>query len=332
MELIERYLQAVKFWLPVQQKDDIIAELSADIHAQAEERESGLGRELTETEVEELLKQRGHPLLVANRFQPQESLIGPALFPIFRFVMKIFAYGYLLPAVLVWIGLMIFSPSYRFEQTHPSWFGAFASLIYNMWFVTCLVVCPITIVFAALERNQARIHFFDRWSPSKLPPVRNPHQIPRHSSAVEVAVNLIFFIWWAAYMHSPEVHFGSALHISLSSQWPWFFWSYLLIAAGNIAFSGSNLLHPYWTAWRATLRLLFDAVGAVLLCWLMKSSILTGITTANLSPERALAITHAINGWMVTLFPAAIVVALVLAAINAYRIVRLMRAKERQTL
>jgi hypothetical protein len=331
MQLIERYLQAVKFWLPKQQKDDIIAELSADIHAQLDERETALGRQLTEAEVEELLKQRGHPLLVANRFQPQESLIGPVLFPIYRFVMKIFAYGYLLPAVLVWIGLMTFSPSYRFEQTHPSWFTAFTSLVHYLWFATCLVVCPITIVFAAMERNQARVHIFDRWSPGKLPPVRDPNQIPRHSSAVEVAVNLIFFICWAAYMHSPVVHIGSALRIFFAPQWPWFFWSYLLVSAGNIAFSGSNLLHPHWTAWRATLRMLFDAVGAVLFCWLMKSNILAGITAASLSPEKALEFTHAVNGWMNKLFPAAIVVGLVLAAVNVYRIVRLMRSGKSST-
>jgi hypothetical protein len=31
MELIERYLQAVNFWLPKRQKHDIINELSEDI-------------------------------------------------------------------------------------------------------------------------------------------------------------------------------------------------------------------------------------------------------------------------------------------------------------
>jgi hypothetical protein len=46
MELIERYLQAVKFWLPKRQKDDIIAELSGDIYSQIEEREAALGRAL----------------------------------------------------------------------------------------------------------------------------------------------------------------------------------------------------------------------------------------------------------------------------------------------
>jgi hypothetical protein len=40
MELLDRYLQAVGFWLPQPQKRDIIAELSEDIHSQIEEKQS----------------------------------------------------------------------------------------------------------------------------------------------------------------------------------------------------------------------------------------------------------------------------------------------------
>jgi hypothetical protein len=128
MGLIERYLQAVKFWLPRRQKNDIIAELSADIYAQIEEREAELGRKLTEAEVEAQLKQRGHPLLVANRFQPQGYLIGPGFFPVYCFVLKIVGLCYLIPWLLVWIGLMTFSPVYRAEQIQSSWFAALGSM------------------------------------------------------------------------------------------------------------------------------------------------------------------------------------------------------------
>jgi hypothetical protein len=325
MELIERYLQAVKFGLPKRQRDDIIAELSEDIYAQIEERETVLGRKLTEAEVEEILKQRGHPLLVANRFLPQESLIGPVYFPIYRFVLKIFAYGYLLPATLVWIGLMIFSPSYRFEQTHPSWFHAFASLFSYLWFTFCLVVVPLTIAFVVLERQQARVRYFDHWNPGKLPPVRNLNLIPRHSSAIAVAFNLIFFVLWAVYAHSLEMRFGSVLHISFQPQWLWFFWGYLALSLGNAALSSANLMHPYWTITRAKLRLFSDAVGAVIFCWLMKANILAGISITNLSAEKAIGLTQAINHRMTTLFPAAIVIGLVAIAINIYRIARLQR-------
>jgi hypothetical protein len=327
MELIERYLQAVKFWLPKRQKDDIIAELSGDIYAQVEEREAALGRTLTETEVEEILKQRGNPLLVANRFLPQESLIGPVFFPIYRFVLKIFAYGYLLPATLVWIGLMIFSSSYRFEQIHPSWFHAFASLFSYLWFTTCLVVVPLTIAFVVLERQQDRVRIFDRWSPRKLPSARNPNLIPRFDSSFELAASLIFLVWFAVYLYSPVVRIGSSIEIFLSPQRLWFFWGYLALALINAALSAANLLHPYWTRQRATLRLLSDAVGAALFCWLMKANVLSGISVTSLSTEKAIGLTQAINHWMDTLFPAAIVVGLVVIATGIYRIVRLKPAE-----
>src|SRR5216684_1951855 len=110
MELIDRYLQAVKFWLPKNQKQDIIAELSEDLRSQIEDREAELGRKLNESEVADLLKQRGRPVLVANRFLPQDSLIGPVLFPIYLFVLKLVAVFYMVPWILVWIGIAIFRP------------------------------------------------------------------------------------------------------------------------------------------------------------------------------------------------------------------------------
>ncbi|MGA2673401.1 MAG: hypothetical protein ABSE99_09235 [Terracidiphilus sp.] len=328
MELIERYLQAVGFWLPRQQKHDIIAELSADIHAQIEEREAGLGRKLTEAEVETVLKQRGHPLLVANRFLPQEHLIGPGLFPVYRFVLKIVALCYLIPWLLVWGGLMTFSPVYRAQQTSSSWFAAIASMWGSFFGTAFVVVGVLTIAFAVLERMQNRLHFFDRWNPSKLPPVRKPNLIPRGSSSVELAVNLLFIVWWAAYLHSPLVRIGSTVEISLNPQWIWFFWSYLLLALANAAFAAANLMHPFWTPSRAAFRLLSDALGAALFCWLLKATILAGIAIPNVASDKAAAITHAVNYWMATLFPAGIVVGLVLVAINVYRIVRLQSETE----
>jgi hypothetical protein len=89
MELIDRYLQAVKFWLPKNQKQDIIVELSEDLRSQVEDREAELGRKLNESEVADLLKQRGRPVLVANRYKSQQHLIGPVLFPIYVFVLRL---------------------------------------------------------------------------------------------------------------------------------------------------------------------------------------------------------------------------------------------------
>ena len=107
MDLIERYLQAVKFWLPKNQQDDITAELSEDLRAQIEERESKLGRKLNEMEVESLLRQRGSPIMVANGYLPQRQLIGPLLFPIYTFVLKVVTLCILIPAVVGWIAAIV---------------------------------------------------------------------------------------------------------------------------------------------------------------------------------------------------------------------------------
>ncbi len=328
MEMIERYLQAVKFWLPRRQKNDIVAELSADIYAQIEERETALARQLTEAELEALLQQRGHPLLVANRFQPQGYLIGPALFPVYSFVLKIVALCYLIPWLLVWAGLMTFSPAYRTEQTHSSWFAAIGSLWGSFFGTAFVVVGMLTIAFAIVERMQDRIHFFDRWNPRKLPPVRNSNLIPRGSSSVELAVNLIFAGWWVVYAHSPEVFIGKTVHISLNPVWIWFFWSYLVLALINIALAATKLMHPFWTMSQATYRMLTDGAGAVLFCLLMKANILTGVAIAGVAAEKTSILVQAFNYWTGTLFPAAIVVGVVITAINIYRMVRLQSTPE----
>ena len=65
MELLDRYLQAVKKHLPWQRQDDIIAELRANLESQLEEKESALGRPLTSAEAEDWFKQLGSPLQVA---------------------------------------------------------------------------------------------------------------------------------------------------------------------------------------------------------------------------------------------------------------------------
>jgi len=51
MQLIERYIEAVKFWLPQSQQTDIAAELHANLLSQAEDKETALGRPLQEEDL-----------------------------------------------------------------------------------------------------------------------------------------------------------------------------------------------------------------------------------------------------------------------------------------
>src|SRR5271165_6131818 len=77
MELIDRYLQSVRMALPKAERNDVIRELTDEILSQVEEKEAALGRPLNEDEQVDLLKQLGHPLLLAGRYRKQRYLIDP---------------------------------------------------------------------------------------------------------------------------------------------------------------------------------------------------------------------------------------------------------------
>jgi hypothetical protein len=81
MEMIDRYLQAVKFGLPQTQRDDIIKELRDSILSQVEEKEAALGRPMSVDEQVELLQKLGRPMHLASRYRKQQYMIGGAMFP-----------------------------------------------------------------------------------------------------------------------------------------------------------------------------------------------------------------------------------------------------------
>jgi hypothetical protein len=66
MDVVARYLKTVRSGLAGPQRDDIIRELSENLRSQVEDKESELGRPLSEAEVEAILKAHGHPLIVAG--------------------------------------------------------------------------------------------------------------------------------------------------------------------------------------------------------------------------------------------------------------------------
>lgn len=318
MDLIDRYLQAVKFWLPKKQKQDIIAELSEDLRSQIEDREAELGRNLNESEIATLLKQRGRPVLVANRFLPQESLIGPVLFPIYLFVLKIVAAFYMVPWILVWIGLAIS----RAAHSGQSLIGSVGSFWTAFWPMAFFMVGGITTVFAVLERVQTKSRFLEEWDPRKLPPVRDPNRIPRSNSIVEVVANMVFCIWLIGGMWYQTVLHFSGVTITLAPTWRYFFWGFLLMGVGNMVASAVNLFRPYWTWFRATIRLVSDCVGSVLFCWLMKANIIAAISVVNVASEKTAQVAQAINWWSAKMFPFAIAACVLIALVDAYRIFR----------
>ncbi|HEY0786943.1 MAG TPA: hypothetical protein VGD62_13830 [Acidobacteriaceae bacterium] len=320
MDLLDRYLHAVKFWLPKDQEQDITAELSEEIRSQLEEREAALGRPLHEAEVAAFLKQMGRPVVVANRYLPQQSLIGPALFPVYKLVLKIVGLFYLVPWTLILLGTML-TPGYRAAH-HGQWLlSAALSFGYSVCFVVFVVTGIVTLVFAVLERAQARSPFLGKWDPAKLPPVRVRNRVPRLSSIIDLVANVVFCLWWLD-PRSPSIPGISAIEFSMTPVWRVFFWGFLLVALAKIALDVANLRQPYWTRGKVFARLLANGSSSVLFCYLCRAQVFAGIHLAHVPPEKAPAIAQAANGWLGVLFPYAFAAGVAIAGLDLYRLYR----------
>jgi hypothetical protein len=293
MELVDRYLHAVKFWLPRKQKDDIIAELSEDLRSQIEEKETELGHKLTDADVEPILKRCGSPMAVAGRFLPQQSLIGPALFPIYSVIIRSLFLYFLLPWFLVWMGIAIFSPDFRAD--HPG-AALFASL--EPWWLACTYSLFFnTLAFALLDRSQARQHLVNDWNPRALPAVRDHNRISRGGTIFELTVVVATLATWIqldAFRRTFHI-FGTT--ITLSSSWPYFFWGLVIVSVAGIAVSCMNLSNPRWTHLTASLRLTIDFYSFGLTYLLCRSNLLQSFNASGVPIADAANFVRSFNHW-----------------------------------
>jgi HAAS domain-containing protein len=267
MKLLDRYLKSVGWWLPKGQREDILAELSEDIRSQIDDRQIELGRELSDDEVAAILERLGRPEVVAQRYLPQSYLIGPAMFPLYRFVLKLVLLVYLVPGLLVWLSLAIFDSSYR--AAHPG-FGLLGGLE-SLWHTALSAFTFITVGFALVEWSRAQAGKPKEWGARELPEVRDEDRIPRSESLGELAGHLVFLLWWLDVLPSPSV---PDLRLTLAPIWHTLSWPILLLALAGAALADVNLVHPYWTRRRAAVSLAIDSASVVLLLLLLRAGTL----------------------------------------------------------
>lgn len=273
MDLLGRYLQAVKFWLPKGQHQDILAELSEDIRSQVEEAEAGLGRKLSDAEMEALLKKRGRPMLVAMRYRPQRYLIGPGLFPMYVFVLKVAVLCYLIPWAIAGLVLLIFGTSHPVGQALGSFWG-------SLWIALAMQFSIITIVFAGIEHYHATSGILDNWSPRSLPavrPAKDPYRVPRLASLAEVVFTLIFIVWWISPREFP---FAWGLE-KAGISWAWgpvwqdfhthFFVHVIVLSLLTVSIAATNFFRPYWTRQRLVMRAGTNAALALMAYFVVRA-------------------------------------------------------------
>lgn len=294
MELLDRYLHAVKFWLPKEQQDDVIAEISEDLRSQIEEREGQLGRKLDDNEVAALLRKRGRPLLVANGYLPQHTLIGPVLFPIYVLVLKIAALCFLVPRILVLIGFFIFDPKY-----HTQGLGALIVHTWSeLWFGGFVTFGIVTLIFAVLDRTQANSDWLEKWDPLKLPKVKDTRRIPRASSVIEVVFGIIAVMWLVELATSGILLNQTNTHIALTAAGREFVWIATAISLLGVGMSTVNLFRPFWTRGRLALRVLQDLVSTLVFGLMSRAGALIILSGASIPQAKAVEVNAAVNTWL----------------------------------
>lgn len=297
MEILDRYLKAVKCWLPSEQRQDIIAELSEDLHSQIEDKESELGRPLDNAEVDAILKKLGPPLLVAQRYLPPRYLIGPALFPTYSMVLRLSWMFIYTPWLLIVIGLKILAAS---GGAHT---GAVASGMFEPFFRSLFIqFAVITGVFTAIERTHANAEFLKTWNPRKQLKVRDPNRITRTSSISELAWYAVLLLWWVNVLRIPI----SGVNISMAPAVSRLYWPILFLIVCQAIIDCVNVFRPHWNPRRAAIRGVVDGmsflvIGYFLLIWARGGTLVT-VSGAMLSSAEIAAAQKAITyGWSVVL-------------------------------
>jgi hypothetical protein len=260
MELLDRYLQAVKKHLPWQRQDDIIAELRANLESQLDEKQEELGRPLTPAEAEAWIGQLGSPVQMASHYQPQQYLIGPALYPVYLYVLRLAGMWAIIVYIIVSTVTLVLGPS-----TNGA---AIAEAAMRLPFILLQTAAWITLAFAAIEYIMVRhphlcpsiagvSGIYGKWSPSELPPLEPataPGQKPRrYSHAVtEVIFGFIVLIWLLLVPRYPFLMFGPGIAILRASpfrvnpQWITFYWWIVGLNAIQLAWRCTDLIRGTW--------------------------------------------------------------------------------------
>jgi hypothetical protein len=261
MELLNRYLQAVRFWLPRQQRNDIIRELSEDLRSQFEDKEAELGRPLDEADTAEILKKSGHPMLVGTRFRTDQDVPALPLLQLYKVVLKTGLLWVVAPILAITNIPMIVMSANPALAILKAWT--------NIWMSIVFAVGTITVGFLAFQWLNPGAKLFQNWDSRRLPPTRDPNRIPRFGSVLEVLFGLGFLAWWNPSMVIVDLAKASKYQLGIPTTWLRvhgdFYWPITLLVVGGIILSGYNFLQPLWSKSRLGVKAAMDGATAIIL-------------------------------------------------------------------
>ncbi len=290
MDLVDRYLNAIRWNLTRAAKaDDVIAELRDVIASRIEDREEALGRPLDKAEISALLRDFGHPLLVAARYGTQQWLIGPDLFPFYLFALKVVLAICVAIMVIAGAAEALFS-GHPLQSLAHSFGGAWWSLLGNAGLVT--------LVFAVIERTGWLTGYLKRWSPEQLPDLSDIRLKPKSGweAAFEVAVGIAFILWWIGLIPLPISYTNvEGLTLTADPIWQAVWWPVLALIVARLVFNVIQWLRPRWKTARAVLSVVTAAGAMALLVVIYRAGHWLTASSATMPAARLAEIDHGVN-------------------------------------
>ncbi len=261
MDLVERYMAAIRRNLPKAKANDIAAEIAEDLQSRREDREEALGRPLTREETTAMLRSFGHPLVVAGRFRPHQYLIRPEVYPFFLFVMKI-----VLAAVVALVaGITVVNLVLGTGDFVRAVVQAIGDLLSFLLFTVALV----TLIFAMLERAGFPAEHVAKWTPEQLPdPLDKPQS--QWESAFEAGLGLALLLWWTGVVDLPRFISGE-IPIQAALIWDLYYLPILLLLAAQLVISLMKWLRPRWKRAAGILTIVTSVATLALVIELMKA-------------------------------------------------------------
>jgi hypothetical protein len=327
-QLVNRYLKSVASFLPADQKDDILRELAEDLRSQMEDKESELGRSLTEAEQEAILKLHGHPLVVASRYrQDQRSVsfgrrfIGPVLFAPYA---KVLSFNLGLTSAII---IIIFTAMFVAGQ-RVTIFDGLSALLYQF----LIQFGVITLIFSVMQTHLDK--YPDRWS------ARNPsgfefsskiyqtapqhmHHVSRLESIGVIVASAMGLVWFSAVRRNPYlVLFSASATLSLGPVWAQIYWPSVILVLASMFRALANLARPDWTRLRDVARIAVDSASLGILMVLAKAGdwiVLKDGVNASTGDRHVIAMVN--QCFYYSLLAAGAIVA-VLIIVNLWRLIR----------
>jgi hypothetical protein len=295
--LLLRYLQAVGEHLTAASREDVLAELRANLQAQMDDRAEELNRPLTEAEIAAILKDHGRPIVVAARYSPQQYLIGPAIFPYYLMTLRKAA-----PFAIAIIFLANCS-NVVFAHTGPELIAGILRALGQVVPDVLMLVAWVTVAFAIAEyvyaRNEAK-PFTNSWDPANLPAIKPKfHGKSRAARIADLVFHCLFLGYVLEVPSNPFLILGpgaflfARFDVTLAPIWHLYYVALLVLLFFQLLIKIAALsIHA--SRWQQPLNVALKFCGLLLVAWLARTNVYF-LTTG---PATSLHNLAALNWWM----------------------------------